>query len=96
MQLHIRQGQGVHLFQPGVFLLISGRCVPEHLFFFLIIADLIRQHLVINKTAAADCSLYLDSLLFIWIDSYFYGAVHSSHLDFLYTAVSFRLVPRLH
>ena len=46
--------------------------------------------------AAADCFLYLDSLLFIWIDPYFYGAVHSSHPDFLYTAVSFRSVPRLH
>ena len=46
--------------------------------------------------AAADCFLYLDSLLFIWIDPYFYGAVHSSHPDFLYTAVSFQSVPLLH
>ena len=96
MQLHIRQGKGVYLLQPGIFLLISGRCVPEHLFFFLVIADLVREHLVIDKATAADCFLYLDSLLFIWIDSYFYGAVHSSHLNFLYTVVSFQSVPRLH
>ena len=79
MQLHIRQGKGVYLLQPGIFLLISGRCVPEHLFFFLVIADLICKHLVIDKAAAADCLLYLNSLLFIWIDPYFYGAVHFSH-----------------
>ena len=80
MQLRIRQGKGVHLLQPGIFLLISGRCVPEHLFFFLVIADLVRKHLVIDKAAAANCFLYLNSLLFIWIDPYFYGAVLFSHL----------------
>ena len=85
MQLHIRQGKGVYLLQPGIFLLISGRCVPEHLFFFLVIADLVREHLVIDKAAAADCFLYLDFLLFIWIDPYFYGAVHSSHLLYFIT-----------
>ncbi len=82
MQLRIRQGKGVHLLQPGIFLLISGRCVPEHLFFFLVIADLVRKHLVIDKAAAADCFLYLNSLLFIWIDPYFYGAVHFLTLAF--------------
>ena len=96
MQLRIRQGKGVHLFQPGIFLLISGRCVPEHLFFFLVIADLVRKHLVIDKAAAADCFLYLNSLLFIWIDPYFYGAVHFAHPGFLYTAVLFQSAPRLH
>ena len=89
-------GKGVHLLQPGIFLLISGRCVPEHLFFFQIIADLVRKHLVIDKAAAANCFLYLNSLLFIWIDPYFYGAVHFSHPGFLYTAVSFQSAPRLH
>ena len=69
---------------------------PEHLFFFLVIADLICKHLVIDKAAAADCLLYLNSLLFIWIDPYFYGAVHSSHPGFLYTAVSFQSLLRLH
>ena len=96
MQLRIRQGRGIHLFQPWIFLFISGRCVPEHLFFFLVIADLICKHLVIDKAAAADCLLYLNSLLFIWIDPYFYGAVHSSHPGFLYTAVSFQSLLRLH
>ena len=96
VQLRIRQGKGVHLLQPGIFLLISGRCVPEHLFFFLVIADLVRKHLVIDKAAAADCFLYLNALLFIWIDPYFYGAVHFSHPGFLYTAVSFQSSPRLH
>ena len=96
MQLRIRQGKGVHLLQPGIFLLISGRCVPEHLFFFLVIADLVRKHLVIDKAAAADCFLYLNALLFIWIDPYFYGAVHFAHPGFLYTAVLFQSAPRLH
>ena len=96
MQLRIRQGKGVHLLQPGIFLLISGRCVPEHLFFFLVIADLVRKHLVIDKAAAADCFLYLNALLFIWIDPYFYGAVRFSHPGFLYTAVSFQSASRLH
>ena len=71
-------GKGVHLLQPGIFLLISGRCVPEHLFFFLVIADLVRKHLVIDKAAAADCFLYLNSLLFyldrslfLWRSSFF-------------------------
>ena len=96
MQLRIRQGKGIHLLQPWIFLFISGRCVPEHLFFFLVIADLICKHLVIDKAAAADCLLYLNSLLFIWIDPYFYGAVHSSHPGFLYTAVSFQSLLRLH
>ena len=96
MQLRIRQGKGVHLLQPGIFLLISGRCIPEHLFFLLVIADLVRKHLVIDKAAATDCFLYLNALLFIWIDPYFYGAVHFSHPGFLYTAVSFQAAPRLH
>ena len=64
--------------------------------FYLVIADLICKHLVIDKAAAADCLLYLNSLLFIWIDPYFYGAVHSSHPGFLYTAVSFQSLLRLH
>ena len=89
-------GQGNPPLQPWIFLFISGRCVPEHLFFFLVIADLICKHLVIDKAAAADCLLYLNSLLFIWIDPYFYGAVHSSHPGFLYTAVSFQSLLRLH
>ena len=65
-------------------------------FFFLIITDLIRKHPVIEKAAAADCFLYLNALLFIWIDPYFYGAVHFSHPGFLYTAVLFQSAPRLH
>ena len=68
MQLRIRQGKGIHLLQPWIFLFISGRCVPEHLFFFLVIADLICKHLVIDKAAAADCLLYLNSLLALGID----------------------------
>ena len=92
MQLHICQGKGVHLLQPGIFLLISGRCVPEHLFFFLVIADLICKHLVIDKAAAADCLLYLNSLLFIWIDPYFYCPVYLSHPDSLYTDGLFQQV----
>ena len=54
-------------------------------FFFLVIADLVCEHLVIDKAATADCFLYLDFLLFIWIDPYFYGAVHSSHLLYFIT-----------
>ena len=54
-------------------------------FFFLVMTDLICKHLVIKKTAAADCFLYLNYLLFIWIDPYFYCRVYFSHPDFLYT-----------
>ena len=53
-------GQGNPPPSAGIFLLISGRCVPEHLFFFLVIADLVCEHLVIDKAATADCFLYLD------------------------------------
>ena len=53
MQLH-SPGQGVHLLQPGYSFLLSGRCVLS-IFFFLVIADLVRKHLVIDKAAAADC-----------------------------------------
>ena len=78
-------GSKVYFFQPWIFFFISGRCIFQHLFFFLVITDLICKHLVIKKTAAADCFLYLNYLLFIWIDPYFYCRVYFSHPDFLYT-----------
>ena len=68
-----------------IFFFISGRCIFQHLFFFLVITDLIRKHLIIKETAAADFFLYLRYLFFIWIDSYFYCPVYFSHPDFLYT-----------
>ena len=58
MQLRIRQGKRIHLFQPWIFLFISGRCVPEHLFFFLVIADLICKHLVIDKALQPIVALF--------------------------------------
>ena len=71
----------------------SARDIPSYIrpvcsgasFFLLVIADLVCEHLVIDKAATADCFLYLDFLLFIWIDPYFYGAVHSSHLLYFIT-----------
>ena len=65
----------------------------QHLFFFLVMTDLICKHLVIKKTTAADCFLYLDNLFFIWIDPYFYCPVYLSHPDFLYTDELFLLIP---
>ena len=83
--LHICQCKRICFFQPWMFFFISGRCIFQHLFFFLVITDLICKHLVIKKTAAADCFLYLNYLLIIWIDPYFYCPVYLSHPDFLYT-----------
>ena len=83
--LYICQCKRICFFQPWMFFFISGRCIFQHLFFFLVITDLICKHLVIKKTAAADCFLYLNYLLFIWIDPYFYCRVYFSHPDFLYT-----------
>jgi len=61
-------------------------------FFFLIMADLIRKHPVIEKTTAADRLLYLGYLFFIWIDPYFYCPVYLSHPDSLYTDGLFQQV----
>ena len=93
--LHICQCKRICFFQPWIFFFISGRCIFQHLFFFLVITDLICKHLVIKKTAAADCFLYLNYLLFIWIDPYFYCPVYLSHPDFLYTDGLLLLVPHL-
>ena len=49
----------IYLFQPWIFFFISGRRIFQHLFFFLIMTDLIRKHPVIEKTTAADRLLYL-------------------------------------
>ena len=63
------------------------RCVLTIFFFFLVIADLVRKHLVIDKAAARLFLLYLEN-------TYFYGAVHFAHPGFLYTAVLFQSAPR--
>ena len=65
-----------------MFFFISGRRIFQHLFFFLVMTDLVCKHLIIKKTTAADCFLYLDNLFFIWIDPYFYCPVYLSHPDF--------------
>ena len=89
---YIRQRKRIYLFQPWIFFFISGRRIFQHLFFFLIMTDLIRKHPVIEKTTAADCLLYLGYLFFIWIDPYFYCPVYLSHPDSLYTDGLFQQV----
>ena len=80
------------IFQPWIFFFISGRRIFQHLFFFLIMTDLIRKHPVIEKTAAADRFFYLSYLFFIGINPYFYCPVYLSHPDFLYTDGLFQQV----
>ena len=90
--IEIMNPKRIYLFQPWIFFFISGRRIFQHLFFFLIMTDLIRKHPVIEKTTAADRLLYLGYLFFIWIDPYFYCPVYLSHPDSLYTDGLFQQV----
>ena len=54
MQLHIRQSQRIDFLQPGEFgLVLCGR-IPQHFSCLIVMIDLIGQHLIIDKPAAAE------------------------------------------